>query len=113
VRGRMCKDANLWHSLTTSHSHTVFARCRFSDFVKIQAKIRVSCNDRPTLLAALPSLPGRGIWESRMGIRSKSFVSDRQRALGVWLKGVVQVVKEEPDQLNLLLMLLELNIVHS
>jgi hypothetical protein len=86
---------------------------RFSDFVKIQAKIRVSCNDRPKLLSALPSLPGKGIWESRMGIRSKTFVSDRQKALGGWVKGVVQVVKDEPDQLNLLLMLLELNIVHS
>uniref|UniRef100_A0A7S2QVS4 SAM domain-containing protein n=1 Tax=Triparma pacifica TaxID=91992 RepID=A0A7S2QVS4_9STRA len=87
---------------------------RFSDFVKIQAKVRVSCNDRPKLLSALPSLPGKGIWETRMGVnRSKTFVSDRQKALGVWLKSVVNVVKNEHDQLSLLLVILELNIVHS
>lgn len=86
---------------------------RFSDFVKIQAKVRVSCSDRPKLLSALPSLPGKGIWESRMGNRTKAFVSERQKALRIWLKSTIAVVQKEPDQLNLLLMIMELHIMHN
>jgi len=85
---------------------------RFSDFVKLQAKFRQSLAGRDDLLKKMPSLPGKGIWESRTANRSKKFVSERQTNLALWLRELAEIVSQDEQQLRLLLGVLELNTFH-
>ena len=82
---------------------------RFSDFVKMQAKFRQAMSDRPELLKLMPTLPGKGIWESRSANRDKKFVSERQKNLGLWLRELAQVAAKDQACLKLLQVHLELH----
>lgn len=82
---------------------------RFSDFVKMQAKFRQAMKDLPLLLSLMPSLPGKGIWESRTANRDRKFVAERQKNLGLWLRELALVAGRDPACLKLLVQHLELH----